>query len=333
MKLAERILNGEDLTKAEFLQIYENHNIDTLDLLNEAYQLRKHYYGKKVKLNMILNAKSGICPENCGYCGQSRDMKEKERYRLVDKDQIMSGAKVAHEHHIGTYCIVMSGRGPSDKEVDHISHTVKAIKENHPQLKICACLGLTNEEQAKKLKQAGVDRYNHNINTSERYHDTVVTTHTYKDRTDTIEIMKNNNISPCSGVIFGMGETNQDVIDMAFALKEIDADSIPINFLHPIKGTKFGNMNELTPMKCLRLVALFRLVNPSKEIRIAGGREVNLRALQPLALKAANSIFVGDYLITGGQPNKLDYEMIEDLGFEVDFQTDDNDSYEQTSEI
>ena len=186
-------------------------------------------------------------------------------------------------------------------------------------MKVCACLGLTNEEQAKKLKAAGVDRYNHNINTSENYHEAVVTTHTYKDRTNTLEIMKANNISPCSGVICGMGESNQDIIDMAFALKEIDADSIPINFLHPIQGTKFGEMDELTPIKCLRLIALFRLVNPSKEIRIAGGREVNLRSLQPLALKAANSIFVGDYLITGGQPNQLDYKMIQDLGFEIDF--------------
>ncbi|MDG0822788.1 biotin synthase [Staphylococcus equorum] len=319
MKLAENILQGETLTKDTLLKIYEDPNVDTLDLLNEAYILRKHYYGKKVKLNMILNAKSGICPEDCGYCGQSRDMKQKQRYSLVPEEQIVSGAKVAHENNIGTYCIVMSGRGPSNKEIDHISRTVEEIKSNHPQLKVCACLGLTNEEQAKKLKAAGVDRYNHNINTSENYHEAVVTTHTYKDRTNTLEIMKANNISPCSGVICGMGESNQDIIDMAFALKEIDADSIPINFLHPIQGTKFGEMDELTPIKCLRLIALFRLVNPSKEIRIAGGREVNLRSLQPLALKAANSIFVGDYLITGGQPNQLDYKMIQDLGFEIDF--------------
>ena len=319
MKLAENILQGETLTKDTLLKIYEDPNVDTLDLLNEAYILRKHYYGKKVKLNMILNAKSGICPEDCGYCGQSRDMKQKQRYSLVPEEQIVSGAKVAHENNIGTYCIVMSGRGPSNKEIDHISRTVEEIKSNHPQLKVCACLGLTNEEQAKKLKAAGVDRYNHNINTSENYHEAVVTTHTYKDRTNTLEIMKANNISPCSGVICGMGESNQDIIDMAFALKEIDADSIPINFLHPIQGTKFGEIDELTPIKCLRLIALFRLVNPSKEIRIAGGREVNLRSLQPLALKAANSIFVGDYLITGGQPNQLDYKMIQDLGFEIDF--------------
>lgn len=319
MKLAQSILQGKQLTKEMLLDVYEDASVDTLDLLNEAYILRKHYYGKKVKLNMILNAKSGICPENCGYCGQSRDMKQKQRYALVSEEQILKGAEVAHQHDIGTYCIVMSGRGPSNKEIDHISKSVEEIKTKHPQLKICACLGLTNDEQAKKLKQAGVDRYNHNINTSENYHEEVVTTHTYKNRTDTIEIMKKNHISPCSGVICGMGESNQDIIDMAFASKEIDADSIPINFLHPIKGTKFGEMDDLTPMKCLRIIALFRIINPSKEIRIAGGREVNLRSLQPLALKAANSIFVGDYLITGGQPNKLDYKMIEDLGFEIDF--------------
>ncbi|MEM5398267.1 biotin synthase BioB [Staphylococcus gallinarum] len=319
MNLAKSILQGKRVTKDTLLKIYEDKEIDTLDLLNEAYILRKHYFGKKVKLNMILNAKSGICPENCGYCGQSRDMKQKQRYALVPEEQIIEGAKVAHDNNIGTYCIVMSGRGPSNKEIDHISKAVEEIKLNHPHLKICACLGLTNDEQAKKLKASGIDRYNHNINTSENYHKEVVTTHTYKDRTDTIEIMKKHNISPCSGVICGMGESSQDIVDMAFALKEIDADSIPINFLHPIKGTKFGEMDELTPMKCLRLISIFRLVNPSKEIRIAGGREINLRSLQPLALKAANSIFVGDYLITGGQPNKLDYKMIEDLGFEVDF--------------
>lgn len=319
MDLAKKILQGKSLTKDTLLKIYEDTNIDTLDMLNEAYVIRKHYYGKKVKLNMILNAKSGICPEDCGYCGQSRDMKQKQRYSLISEEQMMEGAKVAHNNNIGTYCIVMSGRGPNNKEIDHISKTVKKIKKRHPQLKICACLGLTSDDQAKKLKDAGVDRYNHNINTSEAYHNEIVTTHTYKDRISTIEIMKKNNISPCSGVICGMGESNQDIIDMAFALKEINADSIPINFLHPIKGTKLGEMNELTPMKCLRIISLFRLVNPTKEIRIAGGREVNLRSLQPLALKAANSIFVGDYLITGGQPNKLDYSMIEDLGFEIDF--------------
>ncbi|RIL70891.1 biotin synthase BioB [Staphylococcus devriesei] len=318
LNLAQRILNQEALTKTEALELFENPNIDTFDLLHEAYIVRKHYYGKKVKLNMILNAKSGICSEDCGYCGQSVKMKQKQRYALVESEKIKAGAQVASDNHIGTYCIVMSGRGPTNKEVNHICDTVQDIKELHPQLKICACLGLVDDEQADKLKEAGVDRYNHNLNTSERYHEEVVTTHTYQNRVDTIEIMKEHHISPCSGVICGMGETHEDIIDMAFALKAIDADSIPINFLHPIKGTKFGGLDLLSPMKCLRIIAMFRLINPTKEIRIAGGREVNLRSLQPLALQAANSIFVGDYLITGGQPNELDYQMLEDLGFEID---------------
>lgn len=322
MDIASQILNGEDLSPEEAYTLFTDEKIDTMDLVNEAYQLRKYYYGHKVKLNMILNAKSGICPEDCGYCGQSREMKKKQRYALIPENQITEGAKVAADNHIGTYCIVMSGRGPSDKEVDHITASVERIKSEHPQLKICACLGLANEEQAARLKAAGVDRYNHNLNTSENYHDEVVTTHTYQDRVDTIETMKAHNISPCSGVICGMGETNQDIVDMAFALKKIDADSIPVNFLHPIKGTKFGNKDELTPMRCLRILALFRLINPSKEIRIAGGREVNLRSLQSTALMVANSIFVGDYLITGGQPNKMDYDMIQDMGYEIDYTND-----------
>lgn len=185
-------------------------------------------------------------------------------------------------------------------------------------MKICACLGLANESQAEKLKLSGVDRYNHNINTSENYHDEVVTTHSFEDRVNTVNIMKEKNISPCSGVICGMGERSEDIIDMAFTLKALDADSIPINFLHPIKGTKFGDMDQLDPMKCMRILSMFRLINPSKEIRIAGGREVNLRSLQSMALMVANSIFVGDYLITGGQPNQMDFDMIEDMGFEID---------------
>ncbi|RIN79176.1 biotin synthase BioB [Staphylococcus simulans] len=332
MQIAEGILNGKSLTKEEAYNLYTDDSIDTMTLLDEAYAIRKHYYGKKVKLNMILNAKSGICPEDCGYCGQSRDMKRKDRYALIPENDIVAGANAAAEHQIGTYCIVMSGRGPSDKEVDHITSSVKQIKQAHPELKVCACLGIANDDQAQRLKDAGVDRYNHNLNTSENYHDTVVTTHTYEQRVNTVEIMKAHHISPCSGVICGMGETNQDRIDMAFALKEIDADSIPINFLHPIQGTKFGEMDELTPMKCLRIIALFRLVNPTKEIRIAGGREINLQSLQPLALLAANSIFVGDYLITGGQPNEMDYRMIQDLGFEIDHSNLPEDTAEQITQ-
>ena len=195
MQIAQDILNGKSLTKEEAYNLYTDESIDTMTLLDEAYAIRKHYYGKKVKLNMILNAKSGICPEDCGYCGQSRDMKRKDRYALIPENDIVAGANAAAEHQIGTYCIVMSGRGPSDKEVDHITSSVKQIKQTHPELKVCACLGIANDDQAQRLKDAGVDRYNHNLNTSENYHDTVVTTHSYEQRVNTVEIMKAHHIS------------------------------------------------------------------------------------------------------------------------------------------
>jgi len=320
LQVAQEVIDGKIISNEEALAILNSKDDELLQLMDGAFAIRRHYYGKKVKLNMILNAKSGICPEDCGYCGQSRDVKQKsQRYALIPENQIVDGAKVASENKIGTYCIVMSGRGPSDKEVSHITDSVEQIKRNHPQLKICACLGLTNEQQAESLKNSGVDRYNHNINTSANYHDEVVTTHSFDDRVNTINIMKEKNISPCSGVICGMGESDEDIIDMAFTLNQLDADSIPVNFLHPIKGTKFGSMDDLTPMKCIRILCMFRLINPTKEIRIAGGREVNLRTLQSLSLMVANSIFVGDYLITGGQPNQMDYDMIQDLGFEIDY--------------
>ena len=238
--LAERILNQDVLSKDEALALFEDETIDTFELLNEAYIIRKHFSGKSETQYDIKCEKWNLF-RRLWLLRSIGENEEKQRYALVEPDKIKAGAQVATENHIGTYCIVMSGRGPTNREVDHICETVHDIKVLHPQLKICACLGLTNEEQAEKLKEAGVDRYNHNLNTSERYHNEVVTTHTYEDRVRTVEIMKANHISPCSGVICGMGETNEDIIDMAFALREIDADSIPINFLHPIKGTKFGD--------------------------------------------------------------------------------------------
>ncbi|WP_062051398.1 biotin synthase BioB [Bacillus sp. JCM 19034] len=318
-QISEKIINGYVLTKEEALSIVKAPDKEVISLVNEAYRIRHYYYGNKVKLNMILNAKSGLCPEDCGYCAQSFKAETNcDTYALVDEGTIIEGAKTAAAGQIGTYCIVMSGRRPTNREVDRISGAVEEIKRDHPQLKICACLGLATEEQTVKLKESGVDRYNHNLNTSQRYHSEVVTTHTYQQRIETLDTMKKHGISPCSGVICGMGESDEDIVDMAFALREIGADSIPVNFLHAIEGTKFANKDELTPMKCLKILALFRLVNPTKEIRISGGREVNLRSLQSMGLMIANSIFVGDYLTTKGQPNEADYDMIRDLGFEIE---------------
>jgi biotin synthase len=318
MKLADQVLDGKKVTNEEALSILECPDDDVLLLMHAAFQIRKHYFGKKVKLNMIMNAKSGHCPENCGYCSQSSiSTAPINSYRMVDKDTILEGAKRAHDLNVGTYCIVASGRGPSNKDIDHVVEAVKEIKESYG-LKICACLGLLKPEQAKRLKEAGVNRYNHNINTSASNHENITTSHTFDDRVNTVETVKESGLSPCSGVIVGMRETKQDVVDMANSLKALDADSIPVNFLHAIDGTLLEGTKELNPLYCLKVLALFRFINPTKEIRISGGREVNLRSLQPLGLYAANSIFIGDYLTTGGQEEIEDYKMLRDLGFEVE---------------
>jgi biotin synthase len=194
---------------------------------------------------------------------------------------------------------------------------VRQIKEELP-MKICCCLGLLTPDQATSLAEAGVERYNHNLNTSAGHHTRITTTHTYEDRVTTLEAVKEAGISPCAGFIAGMGETDEQLVDVAFALRDLDADSIPVNFLNAIPGTPLEGRDELDPRRCLKILALMRLVCPSKEIRVAGGREVNLRSLQPLALYAANSIFVGDYLTTAGQAAEADWRMLEDLGFEIE---------------
>lgn len=316
--LSQKALSGECLTVEEGLAVLEADNDEVLPLMQAAFQVRKHFYGKKVKLNMIINAKSGLCPEDCGYCSQSIvSTAPVQKYTLLDKDTLLAGAREAMARKAGTYCIVAAGKGPTEKELDQVVDAVKEIRDTMP-LKICACLGILKDGQAERLAEAGVHRYNHNLNTSKANYPSITTTHTYDQRVETVEKVKTYGMSPCSGVIIGMGETNQEIVEMAFALRELDADSIPINFLNAIPGTPLENAGRTPAMKALKVLALFRFICPSKEIRVAGGREVNLRTLQPLSLYAANSLFVGDYLTTAGQEISSDHHMIEDLGFEIE---------------
>ncbi|MGZ4163774.1 MAG: biotin synthase BioB [Tumebacillaceae bacterium] len=317
-ELAQKVLEGYVLTEQEALAIVQAPDEDLLDIMHAAYQIRKHYYGNKVKLNMIINAKSGLCPEDCGYCSQSIVADTPvEKYTLLNKDKILAGAHEAIERKAGTYCIVMSGRQPTEREVDSVVEAVKEIRDT-TDLKICCCLGFLNEQSAAKLADAGVHRYNHNLNTSKENYDNICSTHTYDDRVNTVEQVKNAGMSPCSGVIMGMGESDAELVQIALSLRALDADSIPVNFLNAIDGTPLEGTHHLNPRHCLKSVAMFRFVNPTKEIRLSGGREINLRSLQALGLYAANSIFVGDYLTTAGQKPTSDWSMIEDLGFEIE---------------
>jgi biotin synthase len=316
--LAERALAGEPLERGEALAVLHAPDDELLALLDAAFRVRRTHFGRLVKLNMIVNAKSGICPEDCGYCSQSIvSTAPVAKYSMLQADVLVEGAREAWARKARTYCIVASGRGPSARELREVTGAVRRIKDEMP-MKVCACLGLLTEEQALDLRAAGVDRYNHNLNTAASHHARITTTHTYEDRVTTIEAVKRAGISPCAGFIAGMGETDEQVVDVAFALHDLDADSIPVNFLHAVPGTPLEGAEELSPRRCLKILALLRLVCPTKEIRVAGGREVNLRSLQPLALYAANSIFVGDYLTTEGQAAEADWRMLEDLGFEIE---------------
>jgi biotin synthase len=270
-----------------------------------------------VQLYFLMNAKSGLCPEDCGYCSQSKVSEaEIPRYNLLSADKLLEGARVAAQRNAKTYCIVISARGPSKREMDAVASIVPQIKAQY-NLKICACLGLLTAEQAERLKACGVDRVNHNLNTSATHYADICTTHTYQDRVATLKHVRAAGMELCSGGILGMGEADRDVVEMAFALRELGVESIPVNFLNPIDGTPLAGHNQLTPRYCLRALAMFRFVNPTRELRISGGRELHLGSLQALGLYPANSLFVGDYLTTKGQAPDADYRMIAELGFEI----------------
>ena len=315
--LATRVLAGERLSREEALAVLACPDDELLDLFSAAYRVRRRRFGDTVQLYFLMNAKSGLCPEDCSYCSQSKVSEaEIPRYNILNREKLLDGARIAAERQSKTYCIVISARGPNEREMDAVTTIVPEIKQRYG-LNICACLGLLTPEQARRLKACGVDKVNHNLNTSEEFYREICTTHTFQDRLDTLKAVRGAGMELCSGGIIGMGEADADVVDMAFALADLQVESIPVNFLNPIDGTPLAGVRRLTPRYCLKVLAMFRLANPASEIRIAGGREIHLGSLQALGLYAANSIFVGDYLTTKGQPPEADYRMIEELGFVI----------------
>jgi biotin synthase len=268
-----------------------------------------------VRLHFLLNAQSGLCPEDCGYCSQSKvSAAEIEKYPMLARERILDAAERAARLKAGTFCMVISGRTPGGRVFDKVLDAVREVKARH-DLRVCACLGLLTPDQAVALKEAGVTQVNHNLNTSARYTPEVVSTHTFDDRVATVEHVKAAGLKTCSGGIVGMGETDDDVIDLALTLRELEVRSVPVNFLIPVPGTPFEHVRALDPRRCLRVLCLYRFLLPSQEIRIAGGREVHLRSMQVMGLYAANSIFIGDYLTTQGAAARADLEMIRDAGF------------------
>ena len=316
-ELSKRVLGGKLTTHKQALGILESSDDDLLAVLHAAFAIRRRYFGRGVSIHVIRNAKSGLCSENCSFCSQSAvSESEIPKYPMQSVEQILEGAREAHRLTATRYCIVTSGRTPSEKDLATICEAARLIKREVP-VQICTSLGLLAEEQAKRLKNAGVDRYNHNLESSERFYSSFCTTHDFSDRVATAKTAKAAGLELCSGGLIGMGENLQDRVDLAFALRELDADSIPVNFLDPRPGTPLEGLTRLTPADCLRTLAMFRFVNPDREIRIAGGREACIGSLQVLSLYAANSMFTVGYLTTSGQGYQADMEMIRQAGFTV----------------
>lgn len=317
-RLGELALGGHLPSRADLLAVLRAPDDAVPALLDAAFQVRRHHFGLRVQLHRLINAKSGLCPEDCSYCSQSSVSSAPiQKYPWLSEDEILDGARDARNARAIRYCIVSSGRSPGKSELQHLCRAVRRIKAE-VGISICASLGLLTPEAALALKEAGVDRYNHNLNASEQFYSEICHTHSYPDRINTLRHARTAGLELCSGAIFGMGETPDDVVDVALSLRELHPDSIPVNFLHPIDGTPLQGASHLTPHKCLTILCLLRLLNPDVELRVAGGREYHLRSLQPLALYPANSIFVSGYLTTSGQTPPEAWQMVADMGFEVE---------------
>lgn len=318
---ANQIIAGDRLTKAEALSlsaIEGQENI--LSLCEAADRIRQACCGNTVDLCSIINIKSGNCSENCSFCSQSvhHPGQDSPIYGLKSREEIVTHAKAAAEAGAKRFCLVSQGRGlkyssPKSQEFAEILATVQEIVDT-AQIKPCCALGELTLEQAQALKEAGVTRYNHNLEASENFYPNVVSTHSWQDRVETVKNLKAAGIQACTGGIIGMGESWQDRIDLAFSLAELEVESVPINLLNPRSGTPLGHLPKLDPFTALKAIAIFRFILPQQILRYAGGREAIMGELQNLGLKSGiNAMLIGHYLTTLGQPPQQDQAMLADL--------------------
>jgi len=289
-----------------------------LDLAAAANRVREEFNGNKIDLCSLLSVKSGKCPEDCAFCAQSAHYKtEAPVYPLMDIQRIVEEAKEAQARGTGRFCLITSGREVSDKEFETILDALGRIRRE-TTLDLDCSLGTLSKERAESLRKVGVTRYNHNVETAESHFLQICTTHSFRDRVKTVEVLKGQGFSVCCGGIIGLGESLQQRLELAFSLKQLGIDCIPFNILNPRPGTPLENSEPIPPMEVIKTISLFRLVLPKGTIKIAGGREANLRDLQSLALLAgANGLIVGNYLTTPGRNAEDDLTMVKDLGFKL----------------
>jgi biotin synthase len=317
-ELAGRVLRGGEISRDEAAALFAlESSADIFDLMAGANRLREHFKGNKIHLCSIVNAKAGACSENCSFCAQSSfHQTDAPRYGFVDPEPVEQAADEASRNHVNALGIVAAWRGLKEGPMlDEVCDRIRDLARGG-KARPDAALGIIESQAvADRLKAAGLECYNHNLESSRRFFPRHCTTHTYDHRLNTIRFLKNAGIKICSGGIIGMGETREDRCELAFSLKEIGSSFVPINILNPIKGTPFENNPPLPPLEILKTIACFRFILPRQEIMVAGGRVVNLRDLQSLIFTAgASALMVGNYLTTLNQPVEKDLQMLKDLG-------------------
>lgn len=323
-KLVKQIINGNNITKQEALELTKIEGEENILKLGEAAnQIREACCGNIVDLCSIVNIKSGNCSENCSFCSQSihHQGEDSPIYGLKSPEEILAQAKSAAEAGAKRFCLVSQGRGikynsPKSAEFEQILATVKQIIAE-TSIKPCCALGELTKEQAQALKDAGVTRYNHNLESSENFYEQIVTTHSWQDRVETVKNLKEVGIQACTGGIMGMGESWEDRVDLALALRELEVESVPINLLNPRKGTPLGDKAKIQPLEALKAIAIFRFILPKQILRYAGGREAVMGEWQEMGLKSGiNAMLIGHYLTTLGQSPEDDHAMLESLGLQ-----------------
>jgi biotin synthase len=317
-KIGDKVLEGGSVNTKEIYPLLETKGPDIIELAAVANRVREEFNGNEIDLCSLLNAKSGRCPEDCGFCAQSAHYKtEALVYPMMDTNRIVEEAKKAQRKGTGRFCLITSGRELNDEEFETILGALDRIRRE-TTLDLDCSLGTLSEERAEALKKVGVTRYNHNLETAETHFPKICTTHSFRDRIKTIEVLKDQGFSICCGGIIGLGESPQQRLELAFSLRQLGIDCIPFNILNPRPGTPLEHSDSIPPMEIIKTISLFRLVLPKGTIKIAGGREANLRDLQSLALLAgANGLIVGNYLTTPGRNAEDDLTMIRDVGFQI----------------
>lgn len=316
--------NGEDpvLSREEAIAVLNTPDEKLDELIELAKGLRFKYKGNRVSIHILTNARSGNCSQDCAYCAQScRSKADIEKYKWVDEEKLYQNNDFVNEHHLSRHCIGLSGMKFTDQEIEELARRIRKMKEHGTHL--CCSIGFLTEKQAIMLKEAGLDRINHNLNSSRAYYHNICSTHTFEQRVDNIHMLQRLGFEICSGGIVGMGESKEDIVDMLLELREIQPEALPINFLLPIEGTPLENADtsQLTTQYCIKVLCLARLLVPRSDIRCAAGREVYFKGKEKMLLNVVDSIFASGYLTAGGQGIKDTIRAITDAGFTYEIES------------